>query len=219
MIADFKDWLANFLPYSLESWKGLLEYYNQIWWPYSVVFLALALGLLWLVRRPSPHQHRFVLSGLALCWAWTGWFFVGKQFATVNWSARYFAWLFILQALILVAWSLRSEPQKSGQPVKFERWSPFLVFTSMMALPLIQFLSGYSLEQLGWFALTPDATVLATIAFLGVLNVLPAGLWAIPVVWSLVVFANSWPLGDIAGMCLLPLVIAQLLLFKLRRAT
>ncbi|MBX2870089.1 MAG: hypothetical protein KTR18_15520 [Acidiferrobacterales bacterium] len=218
MIADFKDWLGNFLPYSLESWKGLLAHYNQTWWPYSAASVVLAVGLLWLVFRPSLLHGRVTLWLLGICWAWVGWFFIGDQFATLNWSARYFSWLFILQSFLLIIYSFHGEMKKLSKKTRPKLWSSTLVFASMLVIPCIQILSGYSINQLGWFALTPDATALTTVTLLGMLNFLPTGLWIIPIIWSLFVFTYSWPLGDIPGMSLFLCIATLLMAFKLRRA-
>ena len=96
----------DFLMFAPRTYWRLFELHNQVWWPAPVLLLLSAsLWLLWLRRRSTPALRAGAL-GLALAWAFVGWFFVHERYAPVNWVMAWGALAFLVQALA-VAHALR----------------------------------------------------------------------------------------------------------------
>ncbi len=215
MLAELKYWLSDFLPYSIESWAGLLGYYNLKLWPFSLLLIPLCVAVFWSSSQQPLNKKRIALWLLAICWLWAGVIFIRLNFVTLNWAASYVFFLFILQALFLFCYPLTTRFKRSLNYQKNSVIQYGAMVLALIAFPCIQFFSGYQIHQLGWFALTPDSTALVTLAVLGRMRLLTLSLILIPLLWGILVLAHAWPLGDLAGMFLLPLSVLFLLLHKL----
>ena len=95
MITDLKFWLADFVPYSAESWIGLLQTTHALYWPYSAilgvnfVFLIVALQtrVVWMLRA--------TVLLVAMGWFWCGLVFLRLHFSNLTWVADYLVVLFV----------------------------------------------------------------------------------------------------------------------------
>jgi len=193
---------------------GLLGYYNQELWPFSLLLIPLCIIIFWLSNQQSLNKKQIALWLLAVCWMWAGVVFIRLYFVTLNWAAGYVFYLFVLQGLFLLLYPFTNRFKRLliNTPNTLIQYAVIVV--ALFALPCIQLSSGYQYHQLGWFALTPDATVLVTLAVLGAMRLAIFPLVLIPLSWGLLVLAHSWPLADFSGMALLPLSIFVLLLQK-----
>jgi len=212
LLAQLKYWLSDFLPFSIESWAGLLGYYNQKLWPFSLLLIPFCITLFWLSNQQTLNTKRIALWLLAACWLWVGIVFIRLLFVTLNWAAGYVFFLFVVQSLFLFVYPLSARFKLSLSNQKNDVTHYAVMFLALLILPGIQFFSGYHSHQLGWFALTPDSTVLVTLAVLGTMRLLVLPLTLIPLFCGLLVFAQAWPLGDLAGVLVLPLSVLVLLL-------
>jgi len=199
------------VPFSVESWIGLVGHYNQSYWPSNFAVVPLVGALLWFAGQPSRSRRSMVAWLLCFCWLWCGVVFHQEYFSTLTWVAEYYGWLFILQAVLLVLWTIFRPRTVNPAVAMTASVSIAMMVFALLGLPLLQLSAGHHLSQLGWFALTPDSTALMTIGLLGYSGALRYSLVVIPVIWGIIVFANSWPLEYMPGMTILPVIIAALL--------
>ena len=174
--------LSDIQSFSVHSYYRLFELYNRAIWPAQVLALALAIAILVLLRRSEARRARLITAILALCWLWIAIAFHAHRYATLTWSARYFAWGFGVEATLLLWTALR------GRLIFERRLAGLVIFLAAMVLPpLIGPFLGRSWRQVELFGLAPDPTAVAT---LGVL-LLSAGrvrweLIAVPLLWCAV---------------------------------
>jgi hypothetical protein len=124
------------------------------------------------------------------------WFFFWQRYASINLAAPYFAVLFLVESLMLLAIGL--SPGRSMMPAASrlrQRTALGIYLFALCAYPFIGMTMGRSWTQAELAGLAPDPTALAT---LGVL--LLAGrraFWPlafIPIVWCLISGATLWAL-------------------------
>ncbi len=187
--------LDDFLLFSPRTYYRLIERYNAGLWPLHLAGLAAGIALLALQRRPTPSRIRAACAILAIAWAWVGWAFLYRRYATINWAAEYFAWGFVAEAVLLAAVAARPDRLRpSHGPTA-------LIGTAVLVLavvyPLVAPLFGQPWARAECFGLLPDPTAFATIGLL-----LPvrgsgrAALLVIPVTWCVIAAGTWWVMAS-----------------------
>jgi uncharacterized protein DUF6064 len=183
--------LRDFLLFSPRTYFRLFEIYNAAIWPAQIVALGSGVLILLFLRRPSIPRGRWISAILTACWLWVGIAFQMKRYATINWTAVYFAWGFVLEAALWLGLGVLGRlswlrPRDIGRRVGLG------IFAFALALePLAAPLLGRRWRQIEIFGVTPDPTAVATLGVLlaasgrgrGALSVIPA-------IWCLVSFAT-----------------------------
>jgi len=164
--------LSDIQSFSLHSYYRLFELYNRAIWPAPIAALLLGFVAWFLVRRG---RTRLVSTILAACWLWVAIVFHAHRYATLTWTARYFAWGFGLEAALLFGRRLTFERRLAGRAI--------FAF-ALLVQPLAGLAFGRTWPQLEIFGVAPDPTAVAT---LGVL-LLASG----RVRWELLVVPLLW---------------------------
>ncbi|MFC0337416.1 hypothetical protein SAMN05421848_1799 [Kushneria avicenniae] len=207
--------LNDFLMFTPEVYLRLFERTHlalEPWfWAVPVAWLVMAL-LLW---RAPPRARRLVPVAMAAGWGLTAAIFMLQFYAPINWPVGPFAWLFALEALLLVLLALRVPPVGIG-PVVLICWVAVL-----LALSLMTALEAGTWQALALPGVTPDMTAVTTAVLLmawprrwrwGLLMIplLWCGfsvlvLWALKLWWPLIVpaagvliilIATFWPTSE-----------------------
>ena len=67
-----QDWwsytLSDFLLFSPRTYYRMIERYNESVWPAQLLTMALGIGILGALQRPSARQGRIIAGILALLW-------------------------------------------------------------------------------------------------------------------------------------------------------
>jgi hypothetical protein len=164
--------LSDIQSFSLHSYYRLFELYNRAIWPAQIAALLLGFAVWFLIWRG---RGRLAATILAACWLWVAIVFHAHRYATLTWTARYFAWGFGLEAALLFGRRLAFENRRAGRAI--------FAF-ALLVQPLAGFAFGRTWPQLEIFGVAPDPTALAT---LGVL-LLASG----RVRWELLVVPLLW---------------------------
>jgi hypothetical protein len=201
--------LADLLLFSPRTYRHLIELYNAAVWPLHLLTLAAGTAVAWmLLRRAGVQRWRIAFCVLGVAWGWVGIVFLGRNYASINWAASYFALAFVVQALLLVVRGVWLSSEAAPGESAALRWSgAALIGFALLLQPLVGPLLGRSPNQIEVFGIAPDPTVAAT---LGVLSIAPlarlnAVLWLIPLAWCAVSAATLWTMHD-ADAPLMPLV-------------
>ena len=125
--------LGDFLLFSPRTYYRLIERYNSGLWPLHLVALAAGIALLAVQRRPTPGRTRAACAILAIAWAWVGWAFLHRRYATINWAAEYFACGFAVEAVLLAVVAGRPDWLRLGD----RRGPAALIGTVVLALALV----------------------------------------------------------------------------------
>jgi len=141
---------------------------------------------------------------LAESWAWVGWAFLHLRFAPIHWVADWYAVAFFLQALLLFIYGV------SRRRVEFVIGNSaragigvFVLLVALLVMPVTAHLTGREWMQAELFAMTPDATALATLGLL-LLAKGRVAVWlvVIPVAWCIASGATLWVLEAPEAMIL-----------------
>lgn len=197
------DWLtysaSDFLLFAPRTYYRLFELYNEAIWPGQFPAVAIGAAIFVLLLRRRAERSRTVPAILAACWLWVAWAFLLTRYDTINWAAKYFAAVFALQAVLLIAVSLRRRVHLSPFSDTKNRFGLALFLFALAIQPLIgPLLVGRPWTQVEIFALAPDPTAAAT---LGVLLLLVRGraawlLLPLPLLWCAVSAAILWTMGS-----------------------
>ncbi len=212
MLNRLRGWLYDFVPYSVESWIGLIGDYNRSIWPLQWVFAAGFIALILLQFRVTSGRFKFELLILGIYWIWCGAIFQLQFFSILNWAAGYYGWMFILQGVLLVVYASLGNSIASDKPKKELFVSIALLLGFMILLPLLQLAAGHTVFELGWFGTTPTGLVVVSTVVMLRNSLSRWWIWVIPACWALIAFANGWPLGYIPDLVLFPIVIICFLL-------
>jgi hypothetical protein len=190
--------LSDFLMFSPRAYYRLFELYNAAIWPAQLAALALGVAVLVLLLRPRRWRGWVVAAILAGGSVWVGHFYHLQHYATINWAANYFAYLFALEALLL-SWSGGIRDRLRFRPPVDPAGAAGLglVAFAVVIYPLIgPLLLGRPWMQAEVFGVTPDPTVVAT---LGVLVAAERPRWlllVVPLIWCAISGATLWTMGS-----------------------
>ena len=184
--------IADFVLFTPETYFHLFELYHLDWWPIQLACLAMAVVILLCLWLKPTWGGRVIAILLAASWAWAGWAFLHLRFAPIHWVANWYAVAFFLQALLLFIYGLSRHGMEFEMGITVRAGiGMFILLGALLALPLTAHLTGREWLQAELFAMTPDATALATLG----LTLLSKGRFAvwlvvIPVAWSIVTGAT-----------------------------
>lgn len=184
--------ISDFLLFSPRTYFRLVARYNAAVWPGQLLGLAAGLVIGWLALRPGRPAGRIVAGLLAALWIWVGWAFLWRRFATINWAAAYLAWLFALEAGLLL-WSgvVRGSLQFRIRAGLAGRAGLVGYGLALVGYPLAAPLFNHGWERAQVFGIMPDPTVLGTLALVIAADRRPV-LLVVPGVWALVSAAMQW---------------------------
>ena len=98
-------------------------------------------------------------GNVAVCWLWVAWAFHWQRYATINWSASYFAACFAIEALLLIWLGVMRGRMHFDSFSSVTARIGGAVFVFALIEPLLGLLSGRSWRQLEVFGVAPDPTV------------------------------------------------------------
>jgi len=99
--------VEDFILFSREILYQVYASYNEGLWPLQILWLGLSLLMLFLLWSRHPRRAHFVPAILAAAWLGVGVVFHGRFFMPVNWAAKYFAALFVLEGVLLLYFAWR----------------------------------------------------------------------------------------------------------------
>ena len=195
------------LPFTREQFTNVFADYNNAMWPVQV--FAYLLGVIMVValvraRHVTNDKTNYLIGfGIALMWVWAGIAYHGLFFSTINTAAFFFAALFVLQALLLMYFTIRGRLRFAAAS-GISAWVGWaLIVYALLIYPVAGILSGHPYPEMPMFGITPCPVTMFTVGlFVLAQPRLPRGLLVIPFLWSLLggsaVFvlgvAQDWPL-------------------------
>jgi len=213
--------LTDFLLFSPRTYYRLIERHNLAIWPAQLVTLALGVAIAALLRRPARGRSRAIAGMVALLWAWVGGIFVAGRYATINWTASYFAGLFAAEVLLLGWLGVAKAGLRFGWRRDAAGLLGAVLFTGSVALyPLLAPVLGRGWTQSEVFGIAPDPTVLGTLGLLLMADGTPRSRWALlapPMVWCLVSGTTLWAMGSPEKWILLPAAVVAPTIFAVTR--
>ncbi|MGF1552882.1 MAG: DUF6064 family protein [Paracoccaceae bacterium] len=176
--------LADLIAYPPEAYWSLFERANALAWPVALV-LSMLTGIAWALSVDG-REGAGRLAGVVLGFAWVtvAMIFVLGRYEAINWAAIYLMPVFLAQAILVgglgAAGWLSVEPGGRAGLV-----ASFLVLAAVLVWPILAAVFGRTLETAQVFAISPDATAVATLGFVSVADRrwVRLLLAAIPMLW------------------------------------
>jgi len=194
------DWLtyrlSDLLLFSPRTYYRMFELYHQAIWPAQLAALVLVATILVLLRRDDAWRGAAIAALLAACWLWVAAAFQLRRYATINWAARYFAVLFVVQAAVLVWYGPLRRHLTFRRPRPDAPWlAPTLFLLAVVLPPLAGKGADRTWGQVELIGLTPDATAVATLGLLLLARPrAPRALVIAPLCWCVIGGATLWAL-------------------------
>jgi hypothetical protein len=196
-----QDWwsytLSDLLLFSPRTYYRMIERHNETVWPAQLLTMALGIGILGMLLRPTARHGRIIAGILATLWIGVAWVFLLERYATINWAIRYLLPLFVLEALLLVWWGvIGGKLIFAIQPARHNTIGALLFVMSLLIYPGLAAIFGRPWKQSEIFGITPDPTVLATVGLLVMTNSRYRwGLLPVPLLWCGIAAATLWAMS------------------------
>lgn len=190
--------LSDLLLFSPRTYYRMFEMYHAQIWPVQLLVIGSVVAIVTLLRRDNEMPSRVIAGLLAASWLWVAIAFHLYRYATINWAAKYFAALFVIQGLLLVGYGVvrgRLRFELSREPATY--MAVGLLLVALVLDPVAGRISGRTWRQVEMFGVTPDPTAIATLALLALTAPrAPRFLLVIPVIWCAIGGATLWALGS-----------------------
>ncbi len=152
--------LGDFLMFAPSTYWRLVENYNRDVWPAQLAGVIAGIVACWLAtsRRTGAAQFQALL--LAAAFLWVGWAFFWQRYATINWAARYFAFAFWAQAVLLAVLALLPVEDPIDETGFVQKIGWFLALAGLVLYPLGSAWAGRVWSQIEVFGISPEPTAL-----------------------------------------------------------
>jgi hypothetical protein len=183
------------LPFTKYQFLEVFEKYNTAVFPMQILFVLLAVLIVFIVYNRNYKYQRSTLLILAALWLWMGAVYHIGFFSAINSAAYVFGALFILQGLLMLIYGLRKQPSFSFQAKTHSAVSAFMLIYALIIYPAIGFYTDHNYPYSPTFGL-PCPTTIFTFAILTLARPrIPLYLAIIPVLWSIIGFSAAFTLG------------------------
>lgn len=183
------------LPFDAEVLASFFTLYNRTVWPAQILAVVLALAALWLILSPRRGGGRVPGLLLAAGWLWCGAVFFLLHFASLDFMAPVYGWVFILQGVLLL-WSLglrRGVLRFRGGAVGWVGLA--LAVFALFGLPALTALTEAGWQSARIVGLAPGPTAVFSLGLLLMREGRrPWHLLVIPLLWIAVAGATAWAL-------------------------
>lgn len=176
------------LPFTREQFLQVFADYNHAVWPAQIAAAAIGFAIVVLLWARPLESGRWVASGLALMWGWTGVAYHALHFSAINKAAWIFAALFVVQATSLVFFGVVRNSLRFEAARGLSGWLGWaLVAYAAVIYPLLGEVSGHRYPASPMFGITPcPVTLFSYGVLLLAARPLPGWLLVIPFAWSLI---------------------------------
>ena len=152
--------LGDFLMFSPATYWRLVENYNRDVWPAQLAGLIAGISACGLNASQRTGAARLQALLLAAAFLWVGWAFHWQRYATINWAARYLAFAFWMQAVLLVALALLPAENSREETGIAQKIGWFLALAGLVIYPLGSAWDGRVWSQIEVFGVSPEPTSL-----------------------------------------------------------
>jgi len=173
--------ISNFLLFSPRTYDRMLESYNAAVQPWQVAAVMSGLTILALAARRGNRRESWIRAALlAMAWIVVAWAFHLERYASINWSARWFAVASGVEAVMILVTEAMSKRDARATSLLVRVGGLALAGFAIALLPIVQKLLGRPWMQVEVFGLFPDATALGTLGLVIAGNRLDWHLFVIP---------------------------------------
>jgi Family of unknown function (DUF6064) len=177
--------LSDLILFSRGAYFRLIELYNAAIWPAQIAVFALGVAILERSLRGGSRTGRGIAALLAAGWLWVAIAFHAARYATLNTAAPVFAWIFAIEAALLLWIGVVGGRLVFGRPETVsERCGLVLFVFALAVLPFAALLCGRGLRAAEIFGLAPDPTAVGTLGLVLMSKSRPRWpLMIVPTIW------------------------------------
>jgi len=179
--------LSDLILFSRAAYFRLFELYNAAIWPAQIAVFALGVVILERLLRGGSRasRGRWIAGVLAAGWLWVAIAFHAARYATLNTAAPVFAWMFAIEAALLLGIGVVRGRLVFGRPeTASERCGLVLFVFALAVLPFAALLCGRGLRAAEIFGLAPDPTAVGTLGLVLMAKSRPRWpLMIVPTIW------------------------------------
>jgi hypothetical protein len=173
-------------PFSADQFFAVFSRYNQAVFPIQIAFFILAAASVVAAVRWS-RSSRLIVGFLALLWAWMGVVYHWIFFASINPAAMIFGALFVLEAALLVWFSVnRGNLVVKPELDVFGVMGGLLLAYGLVVYPVLNWTVGHRYPAQPTFGLPCPTTIFTMGMLLWVKGRVPWHLLVVPALWSVV---------------------------------
>ena len=184
---------SDLLMFSPETYYRLFELNNAGFWPAQILTLAAGVAFATLMVRGPRWRGRVIAALLALVWLIVAWGYFIDRYATINLAAPYFAWGFVVQAVLMVVVGvILGRIAFDGIKTPTAKAGIAVLFFALVFQPLIGPLVGREWSGMELFGSAPDPTVVGTLGVLLAADRIRWELFVLPVLWCAITGATLW---------------------------
>lgn len=209
------------LPFTIEQFLQVFRDYNTSIFPFQLILYALALSAIYFVIKPSRISTLFIGSILGFLWLWMGIVYHIIFFATINKAAFLFGFLFILEGLLIVYFTLFKKTLTfKFKPNIYGITGMIMIVFALLIYPLVGYLLGHIYPASPTFGLPCPTTIFTFGILLMSVDRIPWAVLFIPFLWSLLGFSAALQLGIIedTGLLVAGLITVLMVLIKNRES-
>jgi hypothetical protein len=195
------------LPFTRDEFLDVFAVYNTHLWPAAALLWLATVAVVVVFARAARPPRRLMSALLAFHWAWAGVVYHAVLFTAINPAAWLFAGLFVAEAFAFAWWGTTLEFSRGGSIGQTISWT-LIVYA--LLYPAVAWASGPAYPRLPTFGVPCPTTILTAGLLLAADPPLPAGMTAIPIVWTAVGGSAAFLFGihadlilPVAGCCLL----------------
>ena len=184
------------LPFSIEQFLDTFEKYNLSVWPLQLIFYLMALIIIRLSIVKLRGSDKVIALLLSFFWIWMGAVYHLRYFTVINKAAFVFGIAFILQGILFFYVGV----VKNSISINFHKniygiAGSLLILFSLIIYPVLGFIQGHIYPASPTFGLPCPTTIFTMGVLLWSDKKMPAILFIVPVLWSVVGFSAAHSLG------------------------
>jgi hypothetical protein len=170
----------------VETFFRTFRAYHESFMAAPFLWLALALGMVWLAARPTGRSDRMVSLFLAAVWVWAGVAYLILSHGPVNPAGYTFGALFVVQGLLflhagVVRHRLAFGPKRDAYGIA----GAVLIGYALVIYPLIGVAVGHRFPAAPTFGVPCPTTIFTLGILLWTVGRVPGWILAIPALWAL----------------------------------
>ena len=180
------------IPFTIEQFLEVFEYYNLSIWPFQIFLYFLASVMIFLAWRKQTHSDKIIVTLLAFFWFWMGIVYHLIHFSSINKAAYIFGILFIIQGfLFLYSGLLRNRLIFKYQNNIFGMMGTFFMLYALVIYPLWGHYSGHVFPKIPLLGVPCPTTIFTFGILLWTERKINKFILIIPFLWSIVGFSAA----------------------------
>ncbi|HEX5001689.1 MAG TPA: DUF6064 family protein [Bacteroidia bacterium] len=207
-------------PFTIAQFFEVFKNYNETVFPAQILLYLVAFITIYLIIKPTALSNKIISGLLAFFWLWMGIVYHLIFFTKINDAAYIFGAIFILQALLFLAYGVfNNKLSFSFHPDIYGLTGIVLILFALILYPILGFSLGHVYPLSPTFGLPCPTTILT----LGILLLgdkkFPLVIFIMPLLWSIIGFTAAFNFGiwEDTGLLVAGILTTILLLIKNRK--